>query len=192
MLSALFGSEARARLLNLLLLDPEKKYKLRDLSKETGITLASLRKELNSLSQFGLVREDSEFWMTNKNFVIFPELRSLFMKAQILSSQKFIDGLKKIANPKFLALTGAFTSDPDAKTDILIVGPVKRAPFLKLIAELEKDLGHELNYTILTEEEYLYRQEIMDIFLYSILTAKIIILIDTFSDNDKSQKNEIA
>ncbi|MFA6514260.1 MAG: hypothetical protein WCT50_03180 [Patescibacteria group bacterium] len=190
MLSALFGSETRARLLTLLLSDSEKKYKLRELSRESGIPLASVRKELNNLVEFGLIKEEEEIWSVNKNFIIFPEIKSLLMKAQILSSQKFIDGLKKIANPKFLALTGIFTSDSEAKTDIIIVGPVKRKSFLKLIAELEKDLGRELNFTIMDEAEFIYRQEVMDIFLYNVLTSKTIVLINSLSANDKLQKNE--
>jgi len=61
------------------------------------------------------------------------------------------------------------------------VGQVARPAFLKLINELEKDLGHEINFTILEEKEFKYRQEIMDIFLYNILEGKTIVLIDNFT-----------
>ena len=190
MLNALFGSETRAKILNLLLVDPEKKYKLRELVRELGIPSATVRKELNHWTEFGLIKEEDDSWGANKNFIIFPEIKALLIKAQILSSQKFIDGLKKIANPKFLALTGIFTSDTDAKTDMIIIGPLKRAPFLKLISNLEKDLGRELNFTIMDEAEFIYRQEVMDIFIYNVLSGKNIILIDNLKEKDKLQKNE--
>lgn len=191
MLNALFGSEARAKTLNLLLLDPEKKFTLRQFSKEVGVPLASVRKELTGLKDFGLAKEEGDNWSANKDFIIFPELRSLIVKAQVLSSQKFIEGLKKIAEPKFLALTGIFTGDTLVKTDILIVGPIRRRSFAKLVSELESNLGREINFTLMDETEFFYRQEVMDIFLYNILTGKTIILINELVLDPKVGRLEI-
>jgi hypothetical protein len=185
MLSSLFGSEARARILNLLILDSEKKYKLRELSKELNLSAALVRKELNTLTEFGLLKAEDDFWQVNKNFIIFSEIKALLIKAQILSSQKFIDGLKKIAELRYLALSGVFTSDEEAKTDIIIVGKIKRKPFLGLIGALQTDLGREINYTIMDEAEFFYRQEVMDIFLYNALAGKNIVLIDNLTNAKK-------
>ncbi|QQG52837.1 MAG: hypothetical protein HY931_01205 [Candidatus Falkowbacteria bacterium] len=181
MLSSLFGSESKAKILNLLVFDPEKKYKLRELSKELGLSAASARKELSALTEFGLLKNEDDAWWVNKNFIIFSEIKALLMKAQILSSQKFIDGLKKISDLKYLALSGVFTSDEEAKTDIIIVGKIKRKPFLNLINVLQGDLGREINYTIMDEAEFFYRQEVMDIFLYNALSGKNIVLIDNLT-----------
>jgi len=125
--------------------------------------------------------EEKKYFEVNKNFILYPEIKALFIKAQILSSQKFISVLEKNFQPKLLLLTGFFTNYPEAQTDILIVGSFKRSSFLKLITELEKDLDREINFTILEEKEFIYRQEIMDIFLYNILEGKVITLIDNFS-----------
>ncbi len=182
MLSALFGSEARAKIFNLLLLDPEKKYSLKQFSKESGLTVAAIRKEMTTLQLFGLVKEDNDTWQANPGFIIFPELKALIAKAQILSSQRFIEGLKKIANPKFLALTGLFTGDQLVKTDILLVGSTRKKSFLKLINDLENDLGREINFTMMDETEFYYRQEVMDIFLYNILNGKTIFLINELTN----------
>lgn len=186
MLNALFGSEARAKMFNLLLLHPEKKYSLKQFAKESGLTLATVRKEMTALKSFGLVKEESDAWQTNSSFIIFPELKALVAKAQILSSQRFIEGLKKNSKPKFLALTGLFTADHLVKTDILLVGSVKKKPFAKLITELESDLDREINFTIMDETEFYYRQEVMDIFLYNILTGKTIFLINELINDEPS------
>jgi len=185
MLSSLFGSETRVRILNLLIIDSEKKYNLRQLAKELNISTVSARKELNALTEFGLLKTEEDFWLANKNFIIFSEIKTLLIKAQILSSQKFIDGLKKVSDLKFLALSGVFTSDQEAKTDILIVGKIKRKPFLTLVAGLQADLNREINYTIMDETEFFYRQEVMDIFLYNALAGKIIVLVDNLTGEKK-------
>lgn len=210
MLNALFGSIARVKILNLLLLHPGKQYEAAVLAKDLQLNLMSVRKELKSLLDFGLLQEvdgpveiisaptkkskstraaskiyPKTYFLVNENFLLYPEIRALFLKAQILFSQNFILGLSQIAQPKFLALTGFFTNYPESQTDILIVGAVKRPAFNKLLGSLEKDLGREINYTILSEKEFFYRRSVMDIFLYNILTGKILILIDKLPETKK-------
>jgi len=192
MLNELFGSELRAKMLNLLLLHPEERYLVRTLTSDLESPVNLVRRELDKLNSLGLIIEETElvkegkkaekkYYSINKGFILYPEIKSLFIKAQILSSQKFIDGLQKIAQPKFLALTGIFTNYPEARTDILIIGHVRRPAFLKLIKELEISLEREINFTIMDETEFKYRTEIMDIFLYNILGGKNIVLIDTLT-----------
>jgi len=196
MLEPIFGSVPRVKILNLLLLSETKKFPLTSLARDLNLPVNSVRHELANLIKFGLVNEEKissernetgdklankkekKYFSANNDFILYPEIRALFVKAQILFSQKFILGLQKICQPKFLALTGLFTNYPEAQTDILIVGSVRRSAFLKLIKELEKDLGREINFTILKETEFRYREEIMDIFLYNILEGKTLILLD--------------
>jgi hypothetical protein len=167
--------------------------------RDLKLTPNSVRHEIDNILKFGLITESAaplaelpekktktkelaiRYFEINKNFILYPEIKALFIKAQVLSSQKFILNLQKSFQPKLLALSGFFTNFPEAQTDLLIVGPVKRPAFMKLVAELEKDLGHEINFTILDEKEFKYRQEIMDIFLYNILEGKTIFLIDNLT-----------
>lgn len=198
MLDAIFGSTLRVKILNLFLLYPDKKYRLQAIARDFSLPPASLRHELENLLKFGLISEEmveseekeskkkdriTKLYSANTKFLLYPEIKALFVKAQILFSQKFLSGLEKICQPKFLALTGLFTNYPEAQTDLLIVGVIRRVPFLKLIKELEKSLGREINYTILSEREFRYRREIMDIFLYNILEGKTLVLLDNLEKN---------
>lgn len=147
MLNPLFGSTVRAKILTFFLLHSEKKDCLRQLARDLKLPVSSVRRELENLVKFGLINEEKikenggakrlkgkkKYFSANKNFILYPEIKALFLKAQILSSQKFLDRLQKICQPKFLALTGLFTNYPEAQTDILIVGTVRRRAFLKLI-----------------------------------------------------------
>ena len=189
MLKALFASETRERVLSLFLLNAEKKYTLPQVVKETACASKSVSKELDNLVAFGLLKISlKDKWIVNKNFIIFPELRTLIAKAQLVSSQKFIDGLKEISTLSFLALTGVFTGDEMVKTDILMVGKIKKRPFTILLKRLEKEMGREINYTIIDETEFSYRREVMDIFLYNILHGKTLFLIDTITPEGIEQE----
>jgi len=189
MLGSIFGSASRVKILNLLMLSTDKKIQATSLAKDLDLPVNSVRHELDNLAHFGLIVEEKnsgkKYFSVNTSFILYPEIKALFAKAQILSSQEFINGLQKICQPRFLALTGLFTNYPEAQTDILIVGVVRRPAFLKLIKDLEKDLGREINFTILSEREFQYREEIMDIFLYNILEGKTLFLIDNISKMPK-------
>ena len=55
MLSKLFGSNTRVELLKLFLVDQDRKYYIRELSRELDLHLNSVRRELNNLEQFGIL-----------------------------------------------------------------------------------------------------------------------------------------
>ena len=198
MLKALFGSEPRVKILNLLLLHPEMEYSPRQIAQNLDLPGTAVHRELEVLQKAQLVKErapetpegkgakiKNRLFSIDQNFILYPEIRALFIKAQILSSQKFIASLLKTGRLKLLIMTGIFTNYSEAPTDILVVGHVKRDAFLKSIKALEKDLGREINFTILSEREFYYRQEIMDIFLYNILAGKNLILLDEISPENK-------
>lgn len=191
MLSVLFGSEARIKILNFFLLRETQKYSSSQISKETGLSSSVVRRELLNIEKSGLLKKeknnksanDKIFYFLENNFILYPEIKALFIKAQILSSQKFINDLQKICQPKFLALSGLFINNSKSPTDILVVARVRRLEFLKLIKELEHDLGKEINFTLMDETEFTYRREIMDVFLYNLLEDENIILIDQILKN---------
>jgi len=197
MLETIFGSISRVKILGRLLLSPNESYQVKNLVKELKLSSPTIRGELNNLVKFGLIKEEKrpvaksdnkkyskivKTFRVNQQFLLFEELRALFTKAQLLFSQKFVNDLQKICHPKFLALTGVFTDYSKSQTDILLVGTVRRRAFLTILNQLEKDLGHEINYTILSEKEFNYRERIMDVFLYGVLDGKSLILIDQIHD----------
>jgi hypothetical protein len=60
----------------------------------------------------------------------------------------------------------------------LLVANVPKIKLLGLIKKLEADLGREINYTVMDENEFKFRKEIVDVFLSQILESKKIILIN--------------
>ena len=203
MLKALFDSEPRVKILNLLLLHPENEYSSRQMAQNLDLPSTAVLREINNLQKTQLIAEremeipttkkipvKTRVFSINRDFILYPEIRALFIKGQILSSQKFITTLLKTGQLKLLLLTGLFTNDLSAPTDLLVVGRVKRDAFLKSIKSLEKDLGREINFTILSEIEFNYRQGMMDIFLYTVLEGKNLILLDEIGLKDKKGENK--
>ncbi len=189
MLNQLFGSEARVKILNIFLTKPDGQYYLRQLARDLDLQVNSVRRELLNLEQIGLIipianeakNKEKKYYAVSRDFLLFNELKSLFIKSQLLSTKDFAQNVQKICTPKLLILTGFFVGNTESKTDLLIVGKVSKEKLIKLVKELEEAVAREINYTIMDEKEFLYRQEIFDVFLHQIMEGKKIIITDNLS-----------
>lgn len=189
MLDKLFGSKTRVKILKLFLLHPIDKFYIRQLSRDLKLQLNSVHRELENLEKFGILTsniainkesggQEKKYYKANSDFVLFEEIRALIVKAQILYEKDFVLKLKAIGKVKLLILTGTFVNNPNSLVDLLIVGRFNKTKFIKLIKELENDLGREINYTLLDSAEFKYRRDITDIFLYGILEDRKMVIID--------------
>lgn len=217
MLEKLFGSVSRVKLLKIFLLNPDKKYYIRQLARDLKLQVNSVRRELGNLEEFGLLLSDGnnsinlpmvsngrkapsavkekapslkekKYYQVNKNFVLFTEIKSLIIKSQILAGESFIISLKKFCDPKFIMLSGMFVNNTNSPTDVLIVANIKKEDLLQIINDLEREMGREINFTLMDEEEFKYRQEIADVFLHSLLNSRRMILLDKILDIENTKK----
>jgi len=198
----LFGSKTRVKLLRLFLIPGRPiHYFVREICRLTSEHLNSVRREIDNLEKLGLIIKEEDdagakqqkvFYKVDKSFILYNELKALFMKSQLLLEKTLVTKLKDIANIQLLILTGAFTGNTEATTDLLIVGRIKTVKLSSLIKQFEKELGHEINYTLLSGSEFNYRRELTDMFLYNILENKKVVLIDNLDLNKKELKKDYA
>jgi hypothetical protein len=125
-----------------------------------------------------LVLKKKKYYWVNKNFILFSEVKSLIVKSQILAGESFIKNLKLVCDPKFILLSGIFVNNENSPTDVLIVANIENNKLIKIISDLEQELSREVNFTVMDEAEFKYRQEVADVFLHSVLNARRIILLD--------------
>lgn len=193
MLEKIFGSRTRVKLLKIFLTHPGDYFFVRELARQTGERLNSVRRELDNLVDFGLIRaedkvkmdlekggekQNKKYYTVNPDFVLYNEMKNLVLKSKLLlekSLAKEIDALGKV---KFLMLAGVFVDDANAKTDMLIVGQFDKNKLDKLVEKLEKDFDQEIRYTAMDNKEFDYRNEITDKFLFEVLEGKKIIVVD--------------
>lgn len=221
MLEKLFGSKARVQILKIFLLNSDDKYYIRQLARDLGLQVNSVRRELDNLEKFGLLisdtgvdveedddggdeefaelvkgkvvtkketesiaakktttKQEKKYYQANKNFVLFDEIKALFMKAQVLYEKDFTTKIQQAGKPKLLILAGSFVGEKESPVDILIVGQVSKTKFAKLIQELEKELNRELNYSLMDLTEFKNRRDMTDVFLYSVLEGRKVVVID--------------
>lgn len=194
MLEHLFGSKTRLKLLRLFFREADKPFFVRELTRIIDVQINAVRRELELLVAAGLVEEtdvDSKtsrdpssglrkYYRLNRASLLYPEIQSLLMKAKILEDQSFFQDIqKKGGEIALFVLTGSFTGDKRAQTDILMVGNVKERTVMNMIDDYEKTHGTALRFTFMTEQEFHDRRQIMDKFLFSIFECEHIKVINT-------------
>ena len=198
MLEQFFGSKTRLKLLHLFFRSPERSYYVRELARLAETQLNAVRRELANLGAIGIViqvpadpnkfdelgTERSKYYKLNTGCLLYPELKALLLRAQVLEEQKLVESLKKKAgNIKLMLLTGVFTNQSDVPTDLLLVGDVKPLATSKLIKEFEKVIGKPIRYTVMDEREYNERNEIGDKFLYTLFESQHLVGVDLLRIN---------
>lgn len=193
MLEHLFGSETRVKLLQLFLNNPTERYYVRELTRLVRSQINAVRRELLNLEKLGIlksadpasddytegsVEHKRKYYQVELKCILYPELRSLIEKAQFLMEKKFAESLKKAGKIYYLALTGPMVGERDVNVDLLIVGDIQKAKFANLVKKFEKQIRREINYTLFDKDEFVYRRNVADKFLYRILDGKKIVLVD--------------
>lgn len=193
MLEQLFGSQTRVKLLQLFLNNPEERYFVRELTRIIDSQINAVRRELENLQNLGLICEveageegntKMKYFQAVKDFTLYPELKSMVQKMQFILEQEFSNNLGKLGQVDYLALTGSFVGEKTIPVDFLIVGTIETGKLKKLIKKYEAKFNREINYTLFNPEEFLYRRNVADKFLYSILDGNKIVMIDEVFNNN--------
>lgn len=142
------------------------------------ITSANKSKNKKTKKIDSVSKVDKKYFKVNTDFVLYEEIKALIIKAQILYEKDFVNKIYKIGNPKLLIFCGFFVNNEDSQVDLLLVGRFNKSKLIKLIKDLETELGREVNFTVMDYQEFKYRRDITDVFVYGILENKNLIVID--------------
>lgn len=190
MIEQLFGSKTRVKLLSLFYNNPERPFYVREITRKIDEQINSVRRELQNLLNIGVVRSVNQgnrlYYEVNPKYKFFHEFQSIFSRIpaktkeikQTKEDDQILKRIQKAGNLKILFLTGAFVRGSDQVIDIFIVGDINKAKLAQIIADMEKDMSRELNYTTMRLEDFDYRRSLNDRFLTDILDAKKVVLLD--------------
>jgi len=176
-------SEARRRLLAYYFTNPTARVHLRDLAEKLEIDPSNLSKELRRLEREGLFRSQvsgrQKYFQLNRDYPLFAEVRQIVGKT-IGAAALIRESLKKIDAIQEAYLYGSFAKnqqDANSDIDVLMIGAPREGTLLQAMQKLERQLGREINYTVLTRKEFASRRARKDAFLESVWHNKRVPLI---------------
>ena len=186
-------SKSRQRLLVFYFTNPTARLHLRDLAKRLRIDPSNLSKELERMERDGLFRSEisgrQKYFELDRKYPLFREVRSIVAKT-IGAIPMMADSLRRIEGIEEAWLYGSFArnqQDAASDIDVLVIG----APSGELIAEgvrkLERELGREINYTVMTRKEFNSRRARKDVFLENVWHNKRVSLVAAHEKTEAAQ-----
>jgi len=207
-LSKLFGSPARVKIIRLFLLNTEDAFENSDVVQKSKVAASVARKELTMLSKVGFINKKSFFkeipaktknltrrsgakvvgkprkkrvygWQLNSEFPLLHALHNLLINTEPLGRQEIVGKLKKCGNVKLVVVSGVFIQNPDSRVDMLIVGDrLKKGAIENTLRVLESEVGKDISYTSLETPEFRYRMSVYDKFIRDILDYPHVKILD--------------
>lgn len=182
MLSDLITSQSRIKLLSILLGESSEMFHVRELVRRTGDEINAVRRELLFLEKKGILtrepRANRVYYSFSKNYPFYFDLLRMGAKITGLGSA-ILKNRVKIGKIKYAMFSGRFARRIEKKptdVDLIIVGTIVLPELALLIRDEEKRLGREINYTVMTEEEFSFRKKKRDPFILSVLTGSRVML----------------
>jgi len=170
MLKRLFTSNTRIKLLTLFLTNPESEFFIRELTRKLEEQINSVRRELDNLKKLGLLKTKSrnrkKYYVVNKNFIAFHELRGIILKAAS-DRDNIARKLAEFGELDVIILSGIFI-DRETPVDLLLVGNIDRARLENYFTN-ELETKRPVRFSIMGREEFLYRRKCQDKFLSDII-----------------------
>lgn len=185
MLEGIVISKVRVKLLVLFFTNPTELYHVRGLVRKTSEEINAVRRELAHLEAIGLLKKEPRgnrlyYWL-NSNHLLYPELLAMVAKETGLGEQ-IIKNRNRIGKIDFCVFSSRFVKRKERKEediDVLVVGNAVMVELSVLIKAEEEKRGKEINYTVMTKEEFDFRKKRRDPFLLGILfSGKIMIIGD--------------
>ncbi len=196
MIDALFGSKTRVKLLHLFLNNPGKAFYVREITRLIDEQINSVRRELSNLLEVGVIGSTSAdnklYYEVNRQYQFYEAFRSIFADQQgasvIQGAAVATRGIgaddwglacDRLPGVRVAIAAGALIKDSASKIDLLIAGSVSRPKVRAIIKNLEKKIGRELNYSVMSYDEFYYRLSVRDKFIAEVLAGNHAVLVDT-------------
>jgi len=158
-------------------------FHVRELVRRTGDEINAVRRELSFLEGKGILvkepRANRVYYYLSKNYTFYYDLLKLGSKTIGLGNT-ILKNKVKLGKVKYVMFSGRFArklpKGPE-DVDLLVVGSIVLPELALLVRDEEKRLDTEINYTVMTEEEFEFRKKKRDPFIHEILFGSRVMLV---------------
>src|SRR3989338_1649784 len=189
-LSKLFGSESKVRIMRLFLFNPETSFDLESIAERAKTTLSVARHEISALRKGRFIkgracvrrlsrkngakvngmRKKAGGWALNPSFSYLRQLRALLIDSGLIKGDELVRKLSGGGRLKLVITAGIFNQDDDSRVDILLVADhLRRGALQNAMRGIEAEIGKELRYAAFETSEFRYRLSMYDKLVRDIL-----------------------
>ena len=199
-LSILFGSQARVKLLRFFLFNPSKEFSFDDISKRARLVRRTARTEINALEKAGVIVKRTMYvpidgkskkmkvlgFALDKSFPELQALQTFLFETAPIDGKNLLVHLRQAGVIDFLVIAGVFVREFDQQLDVLIsMKKISQAKVEKAIRALESEIGVEIRFAVMSNEDLLYRVGMYDKLTRDLFDYKHQILVDRIGVRDE-------
>ncbi len=185
MLQHIIPSKARRKILEFFFHHPDENFYLRRIVREINEEVNAVKRELDILADEKLLHRERRlnkvFYFLNRNYTFYDEFMRIFTKTNAFALAVEKRG-SKIGKVKYIAVSTKLSKNLPIKDDeiyVLFVGVIVVPEVESIMAETEKTYGRTINYTVMTDDEFVFRKRNNDPFIWRFLKQPKVMLIGT-------------
>ena len=183
MLKDLIISRVRVKILQLFFLAPGKIFHVRDIVRRIDEEINAVRRELAHLEKIGVMTKERRanrlFYALRRDYPLYFDLLELIIKTSGMGGA-IIKNRAKLGKVKFVMISGKFARNSprnSSDVDLLVVGKVVLPELGQIVRQEEIRREREINYTVMSEEEFEFRKRRRDPFVLEVLKGARIMVI---------------
>lgn len=188
-ISDIITSKVRIKILELFLSDVNELYHVRGIVREVKEEINAVRRELERLEKAGILKRERRgnrlYYWPRSDYQFFGDLLSMVAKTTGLGKE-VLENKNKVGKLNYVMFSGKFVRRKirrrDDDVDILIVGDVVLPELAALVRKEESKRGKEINYTVMSREEFEFRKKRRDPFLLGILSGSRVMILGDEED----------
>ena len=183
MLEKLIASSARVKILKLLLLNEGKRYYQREIAELAGLPVRAVQRETGGLTEIDLLHRTRDgnrvYFQVNPACSIFPELKHILLKTIAIDSL-LSDTLNGDGRIQIAFIYGSYAANEETVTsdiDLFVVGSISGRQLSAALRPVQTEIQREVNYHLVTPEEFQQRIDDEDGFLRNVLEGPKVFVI---------------
>jgi hypothetical protein len=183
MLESVIPSKVRRKILELYFTELNRSFYLREVVRLVDEEVNAVKRELDILHNAKVLlkehRTNKVFYSLNRTYVFFDEFLRIFTKESNLAKTIYRN-ISKLGKVKYIAISMKYPKRVPIKEDeiyALFVGVMVLPEIEGIMQQAREAMGFDVNYTVMTDEEFIYRKKNNDPFIGKFLKQPKVMLI---------------
>ncbi len=185
MLEEIIDSKTDSGILSFFLSMPERSFSVLEVSRRLHTPYLKTAHSLAKLASVGLLavfsKKSKKYYYINSHYKLLPEIKNFWAKNSQKGKDELFSAIKRLGDVRAAFLSGIFTGYPNLPVDVLLVGKINLKKLSDFLKAAEKMMGQEINYSVMTVDEFLQRRNTFDKFIKDVFDYRHLVVTDELS-----------
>ncbi len=189
MLEDIVNSSSESVVLSFFLAAPQRSFSVLEVSRRLSMPKSKATHALNRLSQAGPLssfsKKAKKYYIINQKYKLLPPIKEYLLKNGPKYTDELFLAIGRLGEIKAAFLSGIFAGYSNLPVDLLLVGKVNLRKLDEFLKAAYKLMGQDINYSIMTVEEFELRRDTFDRFIRDIFDYRHVVVFDNLAKRKK-------